>query len=410
MKTLALILAGGQGTRLDLLSQRRSKPAVPFAGKYRIIDFSLSNASNSGIYDIAILTQYLPFSLNEHIGSGKPWDLDRRDSSVTLLQPHNDWYMGTADAVLKNIDFVIRARSKYVLILSGDHIFKMDFRKLIAEHEKNNAELTIATKVVPFEDVSRFGIMETDENGFVKEFIEKPKTSKSNLASMGIYLFNTEVLVNSLLSQSKKYPNLDFGHHIIPYLIYEKKAVVSTFKFYGYWQDVGTYDSYLTTNLELNQPTLELDLYDPTWPIFTKNEGLPPVKFGDKAEVRNSLISNGSIVYGTVINSVISPGVLIQNGAIVKDSVILNDCIIGENVKVNSSILDKKVVVGRNTIIGYGDDYTANLEKPDVLNKGINVVEKSTLIDSDLIIERNCRILRNATFDTKVIKSGSTVK
>ncbi|NLB84805.1 MAG: glucose-1-phosphate adenylyltransferase subunit GlgD [Acholeplasmataceae bacterium] len=410
MKTLALILAGGQGTRLDLLSQRRSKPAVPFAGKYRIIDFSLSNASNSGIYDIAILTQYLPFSLNEHIGSGKPWDLDRRDSSVTLLQPHNDWYMGTADAVLKNIDFVIRARSKYVLILSGDHIFKMDFRKLIAEHEKNNAELTIATKVVPFKDVSRFGILETDENGFVKEFVEKPKTSKSNLASMGIYLFNSDVLVNSLLSQSKKYPNLDFGHHIIPYLIYEKKAVVSTFKFYGYWQDVGTYDSYLTTNLELNQPTLELDLYDPTWPIFTKNEGLPPVKFGDKAEVRNSLISNGSIVYGTVINSVISPGVLIQNGAIVKDSVILNDCIIGENVEVNSSILDKKVVVGRNTIIGYGDDYTANLEKPDVLNKGINVVEKSTLIDSDLIIERNCRILRNATFDTKVIKSGSTVK
>ena len=410
METLALILAGGKGSRLDLLSQRRSKPAVPFAGEFRIIDFSLSNASNSGIMNIAILTQYLPFSLNEHIGSGRPWDLDRRDSSVTILHPHESWYMGTADAVNKNISFVKRKKPKYVLILSGDHIYKMDYRKLIQEHINLGAEMTIATKVVPFEDVSRFGILETDEKGYVENFVEKPKSSKSNLASMGIYLFNYETLIEALEETEKKHDNLDFGNHVIPYLIYDKKAKIGTYKYYDYWQDVGTYDSYLDTSLELNNQALELDLYDPTWRIYTRLDGLPPVKFGKDSNVQGSLISDGSIIEGTVINSVLSPGVYVRKGAIVKDSVILNDVIIGENVKLDRVIIDKSTIIGRNTVIGYGDDLTPNDEKPDLLSSGITVVEKRTIIESDLIIGRNCRILRDAEFKTKVIKSGTTVK
>ena len=410
METIALILAGGKGLRLDLLSQRRSKPAVPFAGKFRIIDFSLSNASNSGIMNIAILTQYLPFSLNEHVGSGRPWDLDRRDSSVTILHPHESWYMGTADAVNKNMNYVRRKKPKYVLILSGDHIYKMDYRKLIQEHVRLGAEMTIATKVVPFEDVSRFGILETDKDGYVENFVEKPKTSKSNLASMGIYLFNYQTLVDALAETEQRHQNLDFGNHVIPYLIYEKKAKIGTYKYYDYWQDVGTYDSYLNTSLELNNQALELDLYDPTWRIYTALDGLPPVKFGDESKVSKSLISDGSIIEGEVINSVLSPGVYVRKGAIVKDSVILNDVIIGENVKLDRVIVDKNVIIGRNTIVGHGNDLTPNDEKPHLLDSGITVIEKGTVVDSDLVIGRNCRILRGAEFKTKKIKSGSTIK
>ncbi|MGI6781902.1 MAG: glucose-1-phosphate adenylyltransferase subunit GlgD [Acholeplasmataceae bacterium] len=410
METLALILAGGRGSRLDLLSQRRSKPAVPFAGKYRIIDFSLSNASNSGIVDIAILTQYLPHSLNEHIGSGKPWDLDRRDSQVTILHPHNSWYMGTADAVYKNIDFVKRKRPKYVLILSGDHIYKMDYRKLIRRHEELKAEMTIACKIVPLEDVSRFGIMEADKEGIVYNFVEKPKTSTSNLASMGIYIFNYDTLIDSIELLKPKFENLDFGHHVIPYLIFEKKARIGTYEYHDYWQDVGTYDSYLNTSLELNQQVLELDLYDPTWRIYTKLSGMPPVKFGENAIITNSLISDGSIIEGTVINSVLSPGVFVRRGAVVKDSVLLNNVIVAENVKLDRVIADKDVTIGRNTQIGFGADYTPNDEKPELLHSGITVIEKGTIVDGDLKIGRNVRILRDGKFKTKIIKSGTTIK
>ena len=411
METLALILAGGKGSRLDLLSLKRSKPAVPFAGKFRIIDFSLSNASNSGIMNIAILTQYLPFSLNEHIGSGKAWDLDRRDSQVTILHPHDKWYMGTADAVNKNINFVKRKKPKYVLILSGDHIYKMDYRKLIAQHEKLGAEMTIATKVVPFEDVSRFGILETNEEGYVLDFIEKPQSSTSNLASMGIYLFNYDCLIDALKETESKNENLDFGKHVIPYLIYDKKAKIGTYKYYDYWQDVGTYDSYLSTSLELNNQVIELDLYDPTWRIYTALDGFPPAKFGVDAKVSKSLISDGTVIEGSVINSVLSPGVYVRKGAVVKDSVILNDCIIGENVQLDRVIADKNVIIGRNTIIGHGNDFTPNDEKPDLLSSGITVIEKRAVIDSDIKIGRNCRIQRSAKFEDKqVVKSGLTIK
>ncbi|HOI85663.1 MAG TPA: glucose-1-phosphate adenylyltransferase [Acholeplasmataceae bacterium] len=407
METLALILAGGKGTRLDILSQRRSKPAMPFAGKFRIIDFTLSNCTQSGIYDIGILTQYLPLSLNEHIGSGKPWDLDRRDSGVTLLQPHNYWYLGTADAVLKNLEFIQRRDPKYVLILSGDHIYKMDYRKMIQQHKESGAKLTIACQPVDFKEVSRFGIMSINKEKEIIEFEEKPKTSKSNLASMGIYLFDFDLLKKVLLSI--KQDDLDFGKHIIPHLIETTQKEVYAYLFEDYWMDVGTYDSYLDTNLAMTKDYTELDLYDPTWKVYTKSEDLPPVKVGSNAHIQNSLVSNGCVIEGTVINSVLSPGVRVGKGSVVRNSVILNNVIISTNVTIDRCILDKKVTVGRNAYLGYGEDYTPNQEKPDLLQSGITVVEKSAIIPSETKVGRNCRIFRTAHFTNQDVKSGSTL-
>ncbi len=408
METLTLILAGGKGSRLDILSQKRSKPAMPFAGKFRIIDFALSNCAQSNLYDIGILTQYLPLSLNEHIGGGKAWDLDRRDTSVALLQPHNYWYLGTADAVLKNLEFIQRRNPKYVLILSGDHIYKMDYRKMIAFHKANNATLTIATQPVDPSEVNRFGIMSIDEHDEIIKFEEKPKTSDSNLASMGIYLFDYELLERVLLNIKRD--DLDFGKHIIPYLIETTKQEVYAYQFKDYWMDVGTYDSYWETNLQMTKDFTALDLYDPTWKVFTKSEDLPPVKVGSDAKIETSLVSNGSVIEGTVINSVISPGVRIGKGSVVKDSIILNNVIIGNNVTVQKSIIDKKVVIGRDSYIGYGDDFTPNVEKPDLLSSGITVIEKRTIIPEETVIGRNCRIFKSHEFDKKTIKSGETLR
>lgn len=408
METLTLILAGGKGTRLDILSKRRSKPAMPFAGKFRIIDFCLSNCTQSNLYDIGILTQYLPLSLNEHIGSGKAWDLDRRDSSVTLLQPHNYWYLGTADAVLKNLEFIDRRSPKYVLILSGDHIYKMDYRKMIEAHKENNARLTIATQPVPPEEVSRFGIMSVNDEGEIVEFAEKPKISESNLASMGIYLFNLDLLKEVLLNIKRD--DLDFGHHIIPHLIASTKHNVYAYEFKDYWQDVGTYDSYLETNLSLAKNFVDLDLYDPTWKVFTKSEDLPPVKVGSNAQIKDSLVSNGCIIEGSVINSVLSPGVHVGKGSVIKDSVVLNNVLIGKDVVIDRSIIDKRCVIGHNAKIGHGEDMTPNREKPDLLRTGITVVEKGTEIPSDTTIGRNCRIFREGMFTTSDIPSGTTLE
>ncbi len=407
MDVLTLILAGGKGSRLDILSRKRSKPAMPFAGKFRIIDFALSNCTQSHLYNIGILTQYLPLSLNEHIGSGKPWDLDRRDSAVTLLQPHNYWYLGTADAVLKNLEFIERSEPSHVLILSGDHIYKMDYRKMINFHQEKGAALTIATQPVPESEVYRFGIMTTNDDGQITKFEEKPQTSQSNLASMGVYLFNYDLLKRVLLNI--KQDDLDFGKHIIPHLIEHTKEKVYAYEFKDYWMDVGTYDAYLETNLEMTKSYTKLDLYDPTWKVFTKSEDLPPVKVGEDAVIKESLVSNGCVIDGTVINSVISPGVRVGKGTIVKDSVILNNVIISENVTIQKSIIDKKVVIGRNSYIGFGNDFTPNKEKPQLLSSGITVIEKKAIISSDVVIGRNCRIFASAKFTNKKIKSGETV-
>ncbi len=408
METLALILAGGKGTRLDILSEKRSKPAMPFAGKFRIIDFTLSNCVQSGIYDIAILTQYLPLSLNKHIGSGKPWDLDRRDSSVTLLQPHTNWYLGTADAVLKNLEYLARKNPKYVLILSGDHIYKMDYRKMIQTHKEKGALLTIATQRVKQEEVSRFGIMSINHNHEIIEFEEKPEQSDSNLASMGIYLFDFKLLKKVL--EEKIAENLDFGKHVIPHLIQTTKASVFAHEFNDYWMDVGTLDAYLDANLAMTKTYTELDLYDPTWKVFTKSEDLPPVKAGQDAVIKDSLVSNGCIIEGSVINSVLSPGVRVGKGSIIKDSVILNDTIIGNNVKITQAIIDKEVIIGGGTEIGLTDDLTPNKEKPNILNCGITEIEKQTVIPGHMSIGKNVRIFKTANLTTKVIPSGETVR
>ncbi|MBN1469060.1 MAG: glucose-1-phosphate adenylyltransferase [Fusobacteriaceae bacterium] len=415
METLAIILAGGRGSRLDILSEKRVKPSVPFAGKYRIIDFTLSNCTNSGIYDIGILTQYLPLSLNEHIGTGKPWDLDRRDNRLSLLQPQesnrgSNWYRGTADAVLQNIEFIKRNQPKYTLILSGDHVYKMDYKKVLDFHKANNADCTITAKVVDLEEASRFGILNVDSKKKIIEFEEKPKNPKSNLASMGIYIFNTDVLLDYL--QSIVVDDLDFGKHIIPKLIDEKN--VYAYEFYDYWKDVGTYDSYLEANLDLIKTVdkIELDMYDSDWKIYTRSQESPAVKFGSKAKVKQALISNGSIVAGEVEKSVLSPGVIIKPGAIVRNSIIFNDTIIEEGAIVEGAIIDKDVYIGKNCRIGVGEDYTPNLKKPDVLNSGLNIIGKRVTIPDGVVIERNCRILstvKENEFESKHIKSGTSL-
>lgn len=409
METLALILAGGRGSRLDILSEKRSKPAVPFAGKFRIIDFALSNCCNSNIFQIGILTQYLPLSLNEHIGVGKPWDLDRRDSFVTLLQPNNSWYEGTADAIRKNLEFVKRYASKYVLILSGDHIYKMDYSKMIEQHKQTGADLTIAAKIVPIEEASRFGVLETDSNLKINRFVEKPANPKSNKASMGIYVFSTNALIEAIESHPE-IVDLDFGKHIIPDMIENKN--VYAYEFYDYWKDVGTYDSYLETNLELCEDTA-LDLYDNSWKIYTKSEDLPPVRVGESAEIKKSLISNGCRINGTVNHSVISPGVVIGEGSVVTDCVILNDVVIGKNCHIEKSIIDKNTVIGDNSTIGTGDDYQPNKDNPKVLSSGLNVIGKKLILPEGLIVERNVRIFSSTnpkTITEKHITSGSTLK
>ena len=409
METLALILAGGRGSRLDILSEKRSKPAVPFAGKFRIIDFALSNCTNSGIFQIGILTQYLPLSLNEHIGVGKPWDLDRRDSFVTLLQPNNSWYNGTADAVRKNIEFVKRYASKYVIILSGDHIYKMDYSKMIEQHKQTNADLTIAAKIVPLEEASRFGILETDSNLRIQKFVEKPKNPQSNKASMGIYVFSTKALIEAIEAHPD-IDDLDFGMHIIPDMIKNKN--VYAYEYYDYWKDVGTYDSYVEANIELCHDAA-LDLYDPNWKIYTKSEDLPPVKVGNKATIRTSLVSNGCKIDGDVEDSVLSPGVIVGEGSIVRNSVILNDVKIGKNCKIEDTIIDKDTVIGDNSIIGTGDKSIANKDNPKVLSSALNVIGKKLILPEGLIVERNVRIFSSSTpteIKDKHIKAGETIK
>lgn len=411
MKVLAIILAGGRGSRLDILSEQRVKPSVPFAGKYRIIDFTLSNCTNSGLYDIAILTQYIPFSLNDHIGSGKPWDLDRRDTKVSLLQPHNEWYLGTADSVRKNIHYIEKGNYDYVLILSGDHIYKMNYMKMIKNHIENKAELTVGCNVIDTKDAYQFGMMQTDDQLRITDFVEKPKNSNLTLASMGIYVFNTDSLIKYIHAIDEK--NLDFGKHVIPKMVEETD--VFAYKFKGYWKDVGTYDAYLNTNLGLIETVdkIQLDMYDPSWKIYTRSEEMPSAKIGSKAKINQALISNGSIVAGQVTRSVISPGVVIHPLAVVKNSVILNDVEIKAGAIVENCIIDKHTVIEESAMVGFGDDLSPNKERPDLLTSGITVVGKSVRIPRNMVIGRNVRIFGSADL-TKVpeniVYSGSTLK
>ncbi len=397
MKTIAMILAGGEGTRLTVLSEARAKPAVPFAGKFRIIDFTLSNCVNSGLYTVGVLTQYRPHSLNDHIGIGKPWDLDRGRGGVRLLQPYQQrkgqqWYAGTADAIFQNMDFVWENRADTVLILSGDHIYKMNYMPMIEQHWATGADLTIGVMPVPLEETDRYGIMQVDDDGRIVQFYEKPKErDKGNLASMGIYVFNALSLEKRLAEGGKESPRTDFGKDVIPAMIAAGDRVFA-YRYEGYWVDVGTVDSYWATSLELVKPNPTLDLYADHWPIHTKSEEQPPAKLGPQSKVVSSMISNGCVVRGMVMNSILSPGVYVSPGAVVKDSVVMNDTWIGPGARLDKVVVDKQVMIGAGTVLGMGDESVPNQALPDKLFAGITVVGKRVYIPDGAKIGRNVLI------------------
>lgn len=416
MTVFTVILAGGEGSRLSILAEKRAKPAMPFAGKYRIIDFVLSNCANSGLSDIAVLTQYRPHSLNEHIGTGRPWDLDRNRGGIRIWQPYRgrsdqDWYRGTADALYQNRNFIRAERSDTLLVLSGDHIYTQDYRSMLRLHREAAADLTVAVMEVPKEEAHRFGIMKTAPDGRVLEFYEKPTTFHGTLASMGIYVFNTEFLLKRLEEDAQDANSEhDFGRNIIPGMISE--ARVYAFPFTGYWVDVGTIPAYWHTNLDLLEDDPELDLYDPSWTIHTRSVERPPVKFLSGASVSRCLLANGCIISGTVINSVLSPGVCIEPGAEVRDSVIMNDTLIRAGARVHRCILDKEIEVGREAEVGSGTDTTPNRREPRNLDSGITVVGKEARIPAGAHIGRNCRIdsrVKARDFPSKEIASGECV-
>ncbi len=417
MSVLALILAGGAGSRLSILGEKRAKPAVPFGGKYRIIDFPLSNAVNSDIYRIAVLTQFRPHSMMQHIGIGEPWDLNRRPpNGLQIWQPYRgrsdqDWYRGTADALYQNRNFIRDDGADTILILSGDHIYKQDYRDLIRFHQDKKADLTVAVMNVPQEDVKRFGIMSVDSSQKITKFAEKPKQSDSTLASMGIYVFNTKFLL-AKLEEDGQDPNSahDFGKNIIPRIV--EMGGAYAYPFLGYWVDVGTIRAYWETSMALLEENPGLDLYDQEWIIHTRSEERPPVKCTPPGELIKSMASNGCVICGSVINSVLSPGVRVEKGAVVRNSVIMNDTIIRAGAEVNCCILDKNIEVGVNAKIGLGEDDKPNRLEPANINTGITIVGKRARIPGGIVIGRNCRIDPSTTpddYEAKEVPSGETV-
>jgi glucose-1-phosphate adenylyltransferase len=409
MRVVAMILAGGEGTRLSVLSEKRAKPSVPFAGKFRIIDFPLSNCVNSGIFDVAVLTQYRPHSLNDHIGIGKPWDLDRARGGVRLLQPYQgrrdeSWYKGTADAVLQNLNYIAARRADIVVLLSGDHIYKMDYSRMIDQHLRKRADMTVAVMNVPLDETDRFGIMTIDDEERVVEFTEKPKNrDKGTLASMGIYVFSGDVLRARLGEGSGESPRIDFGKHVIPSMLGRDR--VYAYQFEGYWVDVGTIQSYWETSMELLDPSCALNLYDQSWTIHTRSTERPPAKIGPQGRVHRSMVCNGCNVRGTVEHSMLSPGVYVSPGAIVRDSIVMNDTWIGPGAVLDKVIIDKGVVIGAGAVVGWGDDMgLTNKLQPDKLTTGISVVGKGSHIPPGVRIGRN--VVINADRDAEDFPDG----
>jgi glucose-1-phosphate adenylyltransferase len=411
---MAVILAGGEGERLSILSQERAKPAVPFGGKYRIIDFTLSNCVNSGINDVVVLTQYNPRSLNDHIGLGRPWDLDRNTGGVKLLQPYisrgrvAEWYRGTADAVLRNLNVVEHAAGDTVLVLAGDHIYKMDYQPFVAAHRRHRADVTIAVRRVPLAEASRMGILALDEQNRVTEWQEKPKQPKSDLASMGVYVFSKKSL-RRWLSEDR----VDFGANVVPAML-EADARVYGYRYSGYWQDVGTIQSFWEANMALLEDDPELDLADKDWVIHTRSEERAPAKVGPTAQVHRSLISHGCQIAGTVVNSVLSPGVRVDVGAVVRDSIVMFDSVIRSGAVVDRAILDKEVVIGPGATVGDGPyDDRPNKQEPGRLNTGITVVGKHAIVPRGVRIGRNVKVaadVRTSDFTGRVVRSGESVE
>jgi glucose-1-phosphate adenylyltransferase len=410
---LTLILAGGEGERLSILSQVRAKPGVPFGGKYRIIDFALSNAVNSGLTDVGILTQYAPRSLIDHIGVGRPWDLDRSRGGVALLQPFigrgraRDWYRGTADAVLQNLDFIEDRSPELVLVLAGDHVYKMDYRPFLEMHRSTDAEVTCAVRTVPIEDAHRFGILDVAGDGRVTAFIEKPPNPPSNLVSMGVYVFSWPLL-RDLLSGEQ----VDFGRDILPGMVRDGRRVYA-YEFGGYWQDVGTVESYWATSLDLLRDDPGIELNDLGWLIYTRSEERPPARLGPEASVSRSMISHGCVIDGTVEHSVLSPGVRVAAGAVVRDSIVMFDAVIEADAVLDRAILDKECRIGAGARVGFGDDLRPNRDEPERLYAGITIIGKKARVPRGVEIGRNCRIDPGATerdFDRRRrIRSGETV-
>ncbi|MBL8162561.1 MAG: glucose-1-phosphate adenylyltransferase [Anaerolineae bacterium] len=389
MKVKAVILAGGEGTRLATLTAKRAKPAVPFAGKYRIIDFTLSNCVNSNIFDVLILTQYRPHSLNDHIGRGRPWDLDRSfTGGVQILQPYKgrsdtDWYAGTADAVSQNLSFVRRGRPDYVLILSGDHIYEMDYDVLLQFHRDKKADATICTLRVPMDEANRYGILDVDEDYRIREFVEKPANPPSNLASMGVYVFSYAVLEQLLQEdQKRKSSSHDFGKDIIPRMVFEGMRLYA-YPYGGYWIDVGTIDAYWEAHMDLLGSPPSLNLNDRTWVIHTLSEERPPVHIHTGATVRNSMITDGSVISeGAIVeNSILSPGVYVGPNAVVRESIVLTDTYIEAGAVVERCILDKIVVIGHNAHVG---------KIQDMGELGITCVGKNTHVPAGYTVGHSC--------------------
>jgi len=414
MQRYAFILAGGAGTRLCLLSEKRAKPAVPFAGKYRIIDFTLSNCVNSGIYDIGVLTQYRPTSLNQHIGTGRPWDLDRSHGGVQILQPslgsnESDWYQGTADAIHQNLIHLRRRRIDAVLVLSGDHVYKMDYNVLYAFHAANGASATVAVTEVPEDAVSSFGILETEPNGRIIGFQEKPKRATSRLASMGVYLFDRDSLIRWIVEDAAREDSShDFGKDIIPRLVARGEPLYA-YRFPSYWQDVGTLDSYYAANLAFASQQPPLDLSDPDWVIHTTSADRPPVRFERGGHAASSLIANGCFVAGAVERSVLFPGVHIAPGAVVRDSIVMNDTHVGRDARLDHAIVDKEVLVGAGARVGAGNPAVVNRACPEHLSSGLLVVGKNARLPEGIAIGRNARIgagVSEADFTSDVPDGG----
>ena len=391
---IAMLLAGGQGSRLGVLTAKVAKPAVAFGGKYRIIDFPLSNCINSGIDTVGVLTQYQPLRLNSHIGIGIPWDLDKNIGGVSVLPPYekstnSEWYTGTANAIYQNIDYMDSFNPDYVLILSGDHIYKMDYETMLSYHKANNADITIASIPVPWEEASRFGVVITDENKKILEFEEKPKNPRSNLASMGIYIFSWPVLKEALIKLSEQ-PACDFGKHIIPYC-HENGKRIFAYQFEGYWKDVGTLGSYWEANMELVDLVPVFNLYDSYWNIYTKCDVLPPQYISAESNVDRSLISEGSEINGDVYHSIIGCGVTIGKGAVVRDSIIMDNVVIGDGAVIEKAIISDDVVIGDNVKMGMGEYAESQYDKR-VYTFDIVTVGEHTTIPANVTIGKNVAI------------------
>ncbi len=397
-----MLLAGGQGSRLGVLTQNIAKPAVPYGGKYRIIDFPLSNCVNSGIDTVGILTQYQPLALNDYIGSGKPWDLDRANGGVHILPPYQkskggDWYKGTANAIYQNIPFIERYNPDYVLVLSGDHIYKMDYAKMIDHHRRSQSDCTIAVFEVPLSEASRFGIMNTREDGTIYEFEEKPKKPKSNLASMGIYVFTWTKLRQYLCEDAEKSnSSSDFGKDVIPAMLAAGEKM-SVYRFSDYWKDVGTIDSLWEANLDLLNPNVKLDLSDPAWRIYSRSEGMPPQYVDRRAVIENSLVTDGCEIYGEVDFSVLFENVTIEPGAQVKYSLVMPGAKISKDATVQYAIIAENVVVGPGAVVGESPEECEDLE-----GWGIAVVGEG------LTVGENAKVSAKAMVRESV-KAGETV-